>query len=691
MCGAHVFSNEDGGFGRNSRINVAEDGSEQEPNGMTATKAAGGVPSVFISYASQDKALADAVCEVLEREGIGCWIAPRDVTPGEYYADAIVRALNEAQVLLLILTEHAIASPHVLREVERTSSKRHPIISLRIGAVLLPPALEYFLSASHWLEANPADVNSSFPKLLAAAKRMTGAAAASLPFPETKQPLTAEQPRGRTPIRALAWIIAVAVGLLFAAALVMHWIGSPGMSPPASAPTASVVSARSVAVLPFVDMSEKKDQEYFSDGLSEELIDRLAHAKNLKVIARTSSFQFKGKSEDMRTIGQSLGVANLLEGSVRTSGSTIRVTAQLISVADGTHVWSETYDRTAGDIFKVQDEIAAAVVSALKVTMAPASHSDAAEPNVESHNKVLLAKYFNYRNTQQDSDRALAAIDDALKIQPDDAKAWVTLSDIYFVRAVNRWMPSREAYAGARKSIDRALEIDPNLAAAHRALGSIEKVFNNNEELYHRETQLATELDPSIGNLLTEAIDLYQAGNVDAAMPLFRQAAEVNPLDIWTLAWMANGMYANNKLAEAEKTFGRILELQPEIAGTYCPLGRILLADHKPAAALDAMRKEPDEANRLTCMPSALWALGRREEADTMLAQAEEKYQASAAYGLAYCYVFRGERDKAFKWLNRAYDNQDLRMQFLNEDPDFRSLHSDPRFAALERKRVHSK
>ena len=662
---------------------MTEGGMEHESIGNGAANTPAVMPPVFISYASQDKAIADGMCEALEREEVGCWIAPRDVTPGEYYADAILRALNQSQVLLLILTNHAISSPHVLREIERTSSKLHPIVALRVGEVSLPPAFEYFLSASHWLEASPTDLTASFPKLLAALKRMTGAAAGGQSFPVTKPQLSAPQPRVRRNSRVLAGLIGVAVAVVMIAGLVRHWRSSDGVSPSAVKSAVPVVSARSVAVLPFVDMSEKKDQEYFSDGLSEELIDRLAHANNLKVIARTSSFQFKGKNEDMRTIGQRLGVANLLEGSVRTSGTAIRVTAQLISVSDGAHLWSETYDRRAGDIFKVQDEITAAVVSALKVTMAPTARSNTAEINSGAHNKILLARYFNYRNTQQDSDRALAAINEALKIEPDNAIAWMTLCDIYFVRAIDGWMPSRDAYAAARKAIDRALQIDPNLGAAHGLLGDIEKVFNHNEEIYRRQTQLAIDLDPSLVNPLSQAIDLYQEGRVTEAMPLFRHAADADPLDTWTLAWMANGLYANNKLAEAENTFGRIIELQPDITGTYCPLGRVLLADQKPDAALDAMRKEPDEANRLTCMPAALWALGRRQEADAMLAQAAERYPGLAAYGLAYCYAFRGDKDEAFKWLNHAHDNRDLRLQFINEDPDFRSLHSDPRFSAV--------
>jgi TolB-like protein/Flp pilus assembly protein TadD len=665
---------------------LAETSGEQQGSGARS-----GVRPVFISYASQDKTTADAICELVESEGIGCWIAPRDVIPGEFYADAIVRALNEAQVLLLVLTEHAVNSPHVLREVERTSSKRHPIISLRIGAISLPPALEYFLSSSHWLEARPSGIKDSFPQLLAAVKRMAAVTPESNPLPGAlARPPTQEPWRGGRS-RLLIGLGSLAAGILVCAIAVRLWSANHAASERAPAALVPAASARSVAVLPFVDMSEKKDQEYFSDGLSEELIDRLAHAENLKVIARTSSFQFKGKNEDMRTIGQRLGVANLLEGSVRTSGNAIRVTAQLINVADGTHLWSETYDRQSGDIFKIQDEITAAVVAALKATMESVPGSvEARDSNIESHKKVLLARYFNHRNTEEDSDRALAAIDEAIKIDPQNAIAWTELADIDFVRAVHRWMPSREAYLAARNAIDKALDINPNLAVAHHALGNMEKVFNNNDEAYRRERRRALELDPSLNDPLEQAIDTYQEGNVHEAVQIFRHAADLNPLSTWTLSWYGNALYADGDLKGAQTVMRGILDIQPDIAGTRCPLGLMLLADHKFEAALEIMSKEPDEAERLTCMPAALWSLGRRSEADAMLTQVKQKYPDSAAYGLAARYAVRGDKDEAFKWLTRAYDNRDLHLQYIDEDPDLRLLHTDPRFAALALKRKES-
>src|ERR1700733_10890904 len=324
-----------------------------------------GRPTVFVSYASQDQIVADAVCEALERRGIACWIAPRDVTPGEFYADAIVRALNEARILVLVLTENSVASPHVLREIERTSAKRHPIISLRIGSLVLPPALEYFLSASRWLEARTTGIDSALPKLAAAVQRLltpstggdakqageVGELAAGF-FPHS----SGTGPSQRL-TRPLVAIIAIMAAILGYVVVDRFWLAKHAMSEqpvaaaaPARASIEKATPKKSVAVLPFVDMSEKKDQEYFSDGLSEELIDLLTKVPNLRVPARTSAFYFKGKQTTIAEIAKALGVAHVLEGSVRKSGSNLRITVQLIRADNGYHMWSETYDRKLDDI-----------------------------------------------------------------------------------------------------------------------------------------------------------------------------------------------------------------------------------------------------------------------------------------------------------------------------------------------------
>jgi adenylate cyclase len=450
-------------------------------------------------------------------------------------------------------------------------------------------------------------------------------------------------------------------------------------------PAIATVSDKSVAVLPFVDMSEKHDQEYFSDGLSEELIDHLAHAADLKVIARTSSFQFKGKNDDMRTIGLKLGVANLLEGSVRTSGKTIRVTAQLINVVDGTHRWSETYDRQMGDVFRLQDDIASAVVAALKATMAARlSMQQVHTSNIDSYNEVLRGRYFNNRVTREDSLRAISAFNQAIKLDPSNSEAWAGLARAYNIRGLNGWMPPRQAYADARNAVNRALSSNPNLAAAHSILGALEWNYNHDFEASHREYRRSVELDPSLAvSSLSEGIDAFAAGQPDRAASIFRRAREVNPLDAFTLNWLSLALYAADSFQEADRVDRELLDISPGFAGIYCVRGEILLAQGQTEAALAMMNRETDEGSRLTCVPDALWTLGRHTEADEMLAEAQRKVPNSQAYAIAFCYAFRNDKDSAFKWLDRSYDNREPEITLIRGFRELRPLRSDPRFKAL--------
>jgi TolB-like protein len=284
---------------------------------------------VFVSYASQDAAVANSIVENLERRGLNCWIAPRNVAPGSLYADEIVGAINDAKVVVLILSAHAVASPHVGKEIERACSKRKRIIVLRTDSAPLTRAFEYFLSESQWIDVSTSGMPSALTKLAEAVGHVSTAA-----------PQTIPSPRSGGVAKRAAIAAAVAIGVVVAVGLAGHFLAagrSGGQSPAVVA-----ITDKSIAVLPFTDMSEKKDQEYFADGMAEEIIDLLVKIPGLKVISRTSSFQFKGKSEDLRSIGTQLGVAYVLEGSVRKSGDHLRVTAQLIEAQDGTHLWAQT-------------------------------------------------------------------------------------------------------------------------------------------------------------------------------------------------------------------------------------------------------------------------------------------------------------------------------------------------------------
>jgi TolB-like protein/Flp pilus assembly protein TadD len=658
-------------------------------------------PDVFISYASPDIAVADAVCAALEREAVSCWVAPRDVLPGDFYADSIVRAIDASRAIIIVLSQSAVASPHVLREVERATSKRHPVLTLRIDQVPLPAALEYFLNTSQWLDVSSEGLASALPKLLTAVRRViagapadhasTGAlaAASNVRGPAHR---AATQPRNRVTL-TLAALVFLAIALFVAD---RFWMPARRPEPvsataamtastPASVAAIPAVSDKSIAVLPFVDMSEKKDQEYFSDGLSEELIDLLAHSADLKVIARTSSFQFKGKNEDMRTIGQRLGVSNLLEGSVRTSGKTVRVTAQLIKVSDGSHRWSQSYDRDMRDIFKVQDAIAAAVVTALEATMASGTQPPEAIPaNTEAYKAVLRGRYFRQKETQEDLERSVAAFQEAVRLDPNYALAFAELGRTYNYRGLDGWMPPKEAYAKAKEAADRAVKIDPQLALAHRVLAIIEWNYARNFALSRAEEKRAEELDPNNpSSTESVGIDALARGEPNEAVPIFEAFVDRDPLDASAREFVGWALFWADRLPEAEAAFRAVLELNPSYAGAHCELGAVLLAERKPDAALAISRQETDEASRTLCVGDVLWVLGQRSEANALLAQAQAKYADAHAYVIAVSYALRGDKDEAFKWLDRALENGEAQPSLMRSDRSLRNLRADPRFDAL--------
>jgi TolB-like protein len=653
-----------------------------------------GSHDVFVSYASHDAATANAVVLALERSGLTCWIAPRDVIPGSLYADEIVGAINDAKVVVLVLSQHSVASPHVGKEIERASSKRRRIVAFHMDAAPLTRGFEYFLSESQWIDVGSGGADVAIGKLVEAVRR-------HLDPTMTAEPRAHSDPSTTVPaamVPSVRWMVTGGTILLVALTcfvVTRLWLSKRiaeekpvAAAVPATVTASPAIPDKSVAVLPFVDMSQKKDQEYFTDGLSEELIDKLAHSIDLKVIARTSSFQFKGKNEDMRMIGQKLGVANLLEGSVRTSGKTLRVTAQLIKVSDGSHLWSKTYDRDSRDIFKVQDEISESVVAALQATMADGkapSHDNTG--NMAAYNAYLRGRYFVNKHNEGDSRRSIAEYEEAIRLEPRYAAAWVGLAGTYNKRGLLGWMPPKEAYAQARKAVDMALQINPNLANAHGMLAAILANYTFDFDATMAEDRRRHELDPSdAGAAGNDGVTALTYGHMDDAVRLLRLETERNPLSMYQWFNFAIALWSADRLKEAEAAARNLMVLDPAFSGAHCLLGKVLLAQGQSAAALAAMMEEQDQISRTSCVANAYWVLGRRGEADAMLAEIKAKYSESRAISLAESYASRGEKDEAFKWLMRAYDNREPWVIEIKSDPLLRNLRGDPRFTALLRK-----
>jgi serine/threonine protein kinase len=454
----------------------------------------------------------------------------------------------------------------------------------------------------------------------------------------------------------------------------------------AAAPRSAAAAAvdKSIAVLPFVDMSEKHDQEYFSDGLSEELIDRLSHTPQLKVIARTSSFSFKGKNDDVRTIASKLGVAHLLEGSVRKAGNKLRITAQLIRAADGSHLWSQTYDRNLADIFKVQDEIAGTVAQALRVALKAGTAGKRVEPNLEAHNLLLQGNFFLDRRTKQDAEKAVALYRRASLIDPNYALALVNLARARMLQAFFVWIPWMEGYEKAREALERALKIDPDLAIAHAYLGRLRWAYGFDWQAAQVEYGRARELDPNDdhGQVGLDAIDAFRSGRLDELIADFNQRVLRDPVDTGTLGELAHWLFFAGRFNEAEATCRKLEELNPKLLDlTYCALTRVMMG--RNTEALVTEQKESWEPGRLWGLSIIYWKLGRRAESGAALNEMDKRYGAVMAYQSAETHAYRGEVELAFEWLERAYRERDTGLYGLRSDPFLANLRGDSRYKVL--------
>jgi TolB-like protein len=648
---------------------VAEGGGDEKASGSTA--------AVFISYASQDAAVANSILENLEQHGLRCWLAPRDVKPGYQYADAIVGAINEAKVVVLLLSHNAVASSHVGREIERAASKHKPIIAFRIDAATLNRALEYFLSQSQWIDAPAIGMPAALAKLVEAAGQGSGQTV-------TPSPLASEKPLVRTEGRAkLLGGAAVVVVVCAATAMGLHfWSQNHKVAPP---PAAAAITDKSIAVLPFVDMSEKKDQEYFADGMAEETLNQLAKIPGLKVIGRNSSFQFKGRGDDLRKIGSTLGAAYVLEGSVRRSGDHLRVTAQLIATNDGAHRWSESYDRSASDVLAVQDQIAAGLARALQLEVNTTPRKAPRSP--EAYDSYLRGLHARESYDQTGFEEAAANFRHALQLDPNFVPAAEALARILLDEAQWYFISPKIGFDQARAAATAALKLDAQSALAHVVIGSINLWYDWDWQKAALEMRTGLKLgpnDPAV--LLFAAEEPLAIGRWDDSVRLNLESLSIDPLQASVyqpLGWTYMRM---GRFAEAEFAFRRVIEISPTYVGVHYDLGTALLLQGKSDAALKEMEQETPIGGRSAGLAMAYHALHRATDADAELRKFESDHSGDMAMLIAEAHAFRGENGIALSWLERAYVQKDIFLWLVKSDPLLGNLDSDPRFKAFLRK-----
>jgi TolB-like protein/Flp pilus assembly protein TadD len=510
--------------------------------------------------------------------------------------------------------------------------------------------------------------------------------------PEGIKRTEAAEVAAREHSRGGAWVyivlsgVALSVGLFFLGRYTARHVATLRQdASPDRTEAAAMIPQKSIAVLPLLNESGDPKDEYFSDGLSEELIAALAQIRELKVIGRSSSFRFKERKEEPKTIGAKLGVATLLEGTVRKQGDRVRIVAELINAADGIELWSRTFDRELKDIFAVQQEIAKAVAESLRVTLlgSEENSSQMATNSVEAHNAYLQARFYRQRGNVEDYRKAITYFDRAIELDPNYALAYAERSETWTLIGDLTGQRST-AYPKARSDAEKAVAIAPALAEAHAALGWVRAFAEWKFAEGLSELQRAKELSPAnpTSNDLLARVIVYR-GRMEEAERQARQAVELDPLSAATQFTLGRVLFYAGKLDGADAAGRKMAELQPSASSSHRWQVLVAVQRGDGETALREAQLEPDESLRPFELALAQYVRGDSKASDAALADLIANSRDSLAYQIAQVYAVRHEVDKALEWLQIAFDNHDGGMASLLVDPLLHNLRDDPRYKAL--------
>jgi adenylate cyclase len=450
------------------------------------------------------------------------------------------------------------------------------------------------------------------------------------------------------------------------------------------------VDVPSIAVLAFANMSDDVGNEYFSEGLSEELLNLLAKIPELRVASRTSSFSYKGKDTKAHQIGLELNVAHVLEGSVRKSGDRIRITAQLIKTSDGFHVWSKTFDRTLEDIFAIQDEIAATIVSELKVNLLGAM-PEGRTTDPEVYSLYLQGHYFNRLNGAGNYEKAIVAFKEAVAIDPNYAPAWAGLQLSYSLAGRYGLRSEEESRALAMDAVERALAIDESLASAWAGLAFMRRTNDWDWQGARVAINRAMELEPNNSEVLPAAASIAGTfGRLDESIALFKRNTVLDPLKQASHSSLGNRYLNAGRFEDALRAFRKVQKLNPEYPGIRGAFIRTYLVSGDPERALLELNALPDGSRALGLRVATHSELGNEAEAQAimndLLEMFADDHPRSRASLMAELYGFRGENDLAFEWLEKAYQRREYQLVYFLGNSWFRKLVTDPRYAAFVEK-----
>jgi len=568
---------------------------------------------VFLSHSSADRATAQTVLEGLEGHGIRCWIAPRDISAGSEYGQEIVEAIKSCSTFVVIFSASANTSPHVRREVERAVSAERTIIPFRIENVMPTGAMEYALASTHWLDATSAPLAPHVANLGATLRRLLGPASSSEPI---------------------------------------------------GAPSTAATTRPSIVVLPFNNMSGDPEQEYFSDGITEDIITDLSKVSGLFVIARNTAFTYKGKTVNVKQVSQELGVSFVLEGSVRKAGSRVRVTGQLISGRDGGHVWADRFDRDLTDIFAIQDEITHAIVEQLKVKLLPREKESIGQTptaNIEAYTYYLRGRQFLHRHSKSYYQLARRMFAKAVELDPAYARAYAGIADCDSFLFLHYHVDV--AINSILATSAQAIALEAGLAEAHASRGL--------------------------------ALSLVQ--RYDEAMAEFEKAIALDPQSFEAHYFYARACFAQDQLERSAELFERAAEIKPDDYQSPAMLIMIYRTLHREPDIAGVARKAVERAEReLTQHPEnprpaylgagALMALGETDRAKEWLSRAVaiDPDDILTQYNVACTYSRLGDFDAAFDLLERLLPRANHETKsWIKLDSDFDALRSHPRYGKV--------
>jgi adenylate cyclase len=565
---------------------------------------------VFLSYSADDKGAANAVLAGLERQGIRCWIAPRDIPAGSEYGQEIVEAVRACRIFVVIFSASANTSPHVRREVERAVSTERIIVPFRIENVAPTGAMEYALGNTHWLDALSAPIEPHVASLVATVQRL---------------------------------------------------LGRTGPAGTASATARAPADRPSIVVLPFNNMSGDPEQEYFSDGITEDIITDLSKVSGLFVVARNTAFTFKGKPVKVQEVSRELGVAFVLEGSVRKAGSRVRVTGQLINGQDGGHVWADRYDRDLTDIFAIQDEITHAIVEQLKVKLLPQERQSIAQAptdNIEAYTYYLRGRQFLHRHSKSYYQLARRMFAKAVELDPSYARAYAGIADCDSFLFLHYHLDISIDSILATSA--QALALEGNLAEAHASRGLALSLAQRNDEAA-AEFERAIQLDPNLFEAhYFYARACFAQAKLERAASLFERAAELKPDDYQALVLLMQIYRSLGREQDIEAAARRGIEL-----------------------AERELTLHPENPRPAYLGANALLSLGDEDRAREWLSRAIaiDPDDILTQYNVACAYARLGDVDPAFDLLERflPHANHETK-SWIRHDSDFDALRSHPRY-----------